>query len=1072
MSRVLFKLICLVVLAGHSAITTVLAGNAGVAFYSFTYSGSDPNSGTLAVGEYRNPILSGFYPDPSVCQVGKDYYLVNSTFAYFPGLPIFHSRDLVNWELIGHAVDRPDQLHYDGLGVSEAIFAPSITYHDGTFYLICTMVGSDGNFVLTAKNPAGPWSSAHKLEFYGIDPSLFFDEDGRAWIVNNDDPEGKPLYDGHRAIRLREFDLKTMKVLDGSKVLVNGGVDISTKPIWIEGPHLYKRDGWYFLCAAEGGTGPGHSQVVFRSQKVGGPYVPWEKNPILTQRNFDPGASNAVTCTGHAALVRGPDGRDWAVFLGVRPYERDFSPMGRETFLLPVEWPKGGWPMILPPNERVPLVGKSPNNVKVKPSLVMPGPTGEFTWRDDFKEATLSPLWIMLRTPNQQWWKLDAAAGRIEIEPRTELLSGKGNPSFLCRRVQHQNFTAETSLQVPKSAGVSAGLVAFQNDKYHYFMGVRTAVGAAQVFLEQVKGGERKELAVAPIGELAKIKLRVVANGPKCSFAYAAENGEWKMLVDDADAKMLTTAVASGFVGATVGMYACYTPPAKQGAQRGWQSDNGDGTFNNPPLYADYPDPDVIRVGDNFYFITTTFANVPGLRILHSKDLVNWEIISHILPRLTGVKAYDMEDGVGYRDGVFAPSMRFHKGKFYVAVTPNGYGQHTVIYNATDVRGPWTAHELDRAAFDPGLFIDDDGKGYIMSSGGWDGTATLLTLNEDYTKVVAEKKVYYQRGAEGAKLVKRGGWYYLFNSLPGRLALTVSRARSLEGPWETHSQIDDRTGGHQGAIVDLADGSDFGFVMIDDRFAGRMTQFSPVFWEDGWPVWGTKDAPGRVPRMAQKPIQGQQVKQPATSDDFASTELGLQWAWNHNPDNARWSLTERPGYLRLKPTKASEFWLARNTLTQKGQGPRSSGVVKLDLSHLQPGDVCGFGTLGKFNGHIAVSCAAGGKLFIGMNLIEDNAEAGRKTEVQAAPQPLDVEEIFLRTNLDFKNGKAACAYSLDGKTWTALGSEFNCVFDWRTGTFQGPQFAIFCYSPNPGSGFVDVDEFRFNDQIESYLSRR
>lgn len=497
-----------------------------------------------------------------------------------------------------------------------------------------------------------------------------------------------------------------------------------------------------------------------------------------------------------------------------------------------------------------------------------------------------------------------------------------------------------------------------------------------------------------------------------------------------------------------------------------WQSDNGDGTFTNPPLYADYPDPDIIRVGEDFYFITTTFANVPGLRILHSKDLVNWEIVSHIIPRLEGAKDYDLDGGVSYRNGVFAPSLRYHKGTFYVAVTPNGHGQKTFIYSAKDPCGPWTGRELDRAAFDPGLFIDEDGKGYIMTSGGWDGTATLLTLSDDFTKIVGEKKVYYQRGAEGSKIVKRGEWYYMFNAVPSRLALTVSRARSLEGPWETKPQINDRTGGHQGAIVDLPDGSDFGFVMIDDRFAGRMTQMSPIFWTNGWPVWGTPDAPGKVPATARKPVQGKPVLKPATSDDFDSSRLGLQWAWNHNPDDTRWSLTNRPGFLRLEPTKASEFWLARNTLTQKGQGPWSRGIVKLDLSNLKPGDVCGFGTLGKFNGHIAVSCGEDGKLSLSMNVIEDSAQQGRKTDARVASQPITSKGIHLRTDLDFKAGKAECAYSLDGREWSPLGGEFKSAYDWRTGTFQGPQFAIFCYNPSPGGGFVDVDQFQFSDRKE------
>lgn len=502
-----------------------------------------------------------------------------------------------------------------------------------------------------------------------------------------------------------------------------------------------------------------------------------------------------------------------------------------------------------------------------------------------------------------------------------------------------------------------------------------------------------------------------------------------------------------------------------------WQSDNGDGTFTNPPLYADYPDPDIIRVGEDFYFATTTFANVPGIRILHSKDLVNWEIVSHVIPRLEGNKAYNLDGGVSYRGGVFAPSLRYCKGTFYIVVTPNGHNQRTVIYSTKDPKSAWKAHELDRAAFDPGFFIDDDGKGYIMTSGGWDGTATLLTLNGDFTKVTAEKKVHFNKGAEGSKLVKRGKWYYMFNSIPGKLALTVSRASDLHGPWETKPQIDDKTGGHQGAIVDLPDGSDFGFVMIDDRFAGRMTNISPIFWEDGWPVWGTKEAPGKVPAKARKPVQGKAVMQPAASDDFGSPKLGLQWAWNHNPDDTRWSLTGRPGYLRLKPTKASEFWLARNTLTQKGQGPWSRGMVEFDLSHLKPGDVCGFGTLGKYSGHIAVTCGLDGKLSLGMNVIEDNAGAGRKTDIRVAALPIDTRKIFLRTDLDFKTGKAECAYSPDAKTWTTPGGSFNASYDWRTGTFQGPQYAIFCYNPDPGDGWVDVNGFKFTDTPEAAPSR-
>lgn len=488
--------------------------------------------------------------------------------------------------------------------------------------------------------------------------------------------------------------------------------------------------------------------------------------------------------------------------------------------------------------------------------------------------------------------------------------------------------------------------------------------------------------------------------------------------------------------------------------------DNGNGTYTNPPLYADFPDPDIIRVGEDFYFITTTFANSPGLTLLHSTDLVNWEYVSHVVPRLDGDVRYDLQQGGAYRHGMFAASLRHHQGTFYVAVTP--VGQNTRIYYSKDVKGPWAYHILDRAAFDPALHFEPDGRAFIATSGGWDGTVTLLELSRDLTRVTDARKIHYYKGAEGSKLVRRGDYYYLFNALPSKLALVVSRAKSLHGPWETRPQIDDRSGGHQGALVDLADGSWYGFVMVDAGPIGRMTNISPVFWEDDWPVWGTKEAPGRVPAMAAKPVPGKPVAGLAASDDFNAPALGLQWQWNHNPVDSRWSLTERPGFLRLKPTAATGFWTARNTLTQKGQGPWSRGEVALDVSHLAEGDVCGFGTLGKFNGGIAVHGGAGGKLTLRMEVVEDTPE-GRKTEVRVAAQPLPrpaARLLYLRTDMDFIANKAEVAYSLDGKAWHGLGGSFPLAYDWRTGTFQGQQFALFCYNPKPGAGYLDIDTFK------------
>jgi len=296
----------------------------------------------------RNPILPGFYPDPAICKVGTDYYLVTSTFVYFPGIPILHSKDLKNWKQIGSAISRPSQMNFLGDQTSRGLFAPAINYHNGLFYITCTNIDKGGNFVITAKNPAGPWSDPVYLkEVRGIDPSLFFDGDKAYVVYNSDPPENKPLYSGHRSVKVFELDPATLKVVGEEKIVVNGGVDIRKKPVWIEAPHIYKRGRYFYLMAAEGGTSVNHSEVIFRSEDVRGPYVPYEKNPILTQRHLDPKRQNPISSVGHADLVEGPDGNTYAVFLGVRPYEWDFYNTGRETFIAPVKW-VDGWPVINP----------------------------------------------------------------------------------------------------------------------------------------------------------------------------------------------------------------------------------------------------------------------------------------------------------------------------------------------------------------------------------------------------------------------------------------------------------------------------------------------------------------------------------------------------------------------------------------------------------------------------------------------------------------------------------------------------------------------------------------------------
>ncbi len=528
-----------------------------VSFDWFEYTGHDAVfEAPLPQGSYRNPILSGFYPDPSITRAGNKFYLVNSTFTYFPGIPVLESADLVHWQHIGNVIDRPAQLDFDGLGVSRGVFAPDIEFHDGTFYVLNTAVDSGGNFYSTAKNPAGPWSGPVWLpEIDGIDPSLFFDDDGKAYLLNNGPPVGTPLYDGHRAIWIQEFRIATGKLVGPRKLLVNGGVDFSKKPIWIEGPHLYRRKGWYYLMCAEGGTGPQHSEVVLRARSPWGPFVPYAGNPILTQRDLDAGRTNPITNAGHADLVEAPDGSWWAIFLATRTYAVDGHTQyntGRETFLLPVAW-QDGWPIILPHGETIPYVAHAPKRTAAASQAPF---SGNFTWRDDFTASALDEAWLNVRVPKQLWADLRSKAGWLTIHPRTDTLDTLGNPSFLGRRQQHFAFEASTAFELPATGRVAAGIAAFQNENYWYFLGTRRAETGIQVFLERRDGKSTETIATAQVPQQRLLRLQVKGNAGAYSFLYDMEGQGWKPLMENADGTVLSTGVAGGFVGAVVGPYA------------------------------------------------------------------------------------------------------------------------------------------------------------------------------------------------------------------------------------------------------------------------------------------------------------------------------------------------------------------------------------------------------------------------------------------------------------------------------------------------------------------------------------
>jgi xylan 1,4-beta-xylosidase len=531
--------------------------------------------------ELVNPIMTGFYPDPSIVKVGTDYYLVNSTFSYFPGIPVMHSKDLKNWKQVGNVISRPSQMNFMGDRMTRGLFAPAIEYHNGTYYVTCTLIDHKGNFVVTAKNPAGPWSDPTFLpEVRGIDPSLYFEGDKAYVIYNSDPPDNKPLYDGHRSIKIIELNPQTLQTVGEAKIVVNGGVDLSKKPVWIEGPHLMKRNNWYYLYAAEGGTSVNHTEVVFRSKEPLGPFVPYEKNPILSQRELPKDRKDPITSAGHAQFVEGPDGKTYAIFLAVRPYEGNFYNTGRETFIVPVEW-KDEWPVMVP----------GPNGVQYSykanfPEVKQPGArpqSGNFGYTLTF-EKQLDPALLFMRTVDSSSFSLSKAKG-LSLKLKPETVAETGNPSFIGKRQQHMYCTTETELTfVPKTANEKAGLVIFQDEKHFYYLckSVDGGKPLLQLFKSTADVKQPELLAQAPLkSATASVQLRIKAEGDTYNFGFSENGKTWIVLKDKVDGKFLSTQVAGGFIGCLFGMYATSSgQPTTNTAAFKWLKYEG-----NDPMY-------------------------------------------------------------------------------------------------------------------------------------------------------------------------------------------------------------------------------------------------------------------------------------------------------------------------------------------------------------------------------------------------------------------------------------------------------------------------------------------------------
>jgi xylan 1,4-beta-xylosidase len=491
-------------------------------------------------------------------------------------------------------------------------------------------------------------------------------------------------------------------------------------------------------------------------------------------------------------------------------------------------------------------------------------------------------------------------------------------------------------------------------------------------------------------------------------------------------------------------------------------SDNGNGTFTNPAIFVDYPDPDIIRVGEDFYMVSSSFTDAPGVPVCHSKDLVNWKVIGHAYDRLPARNpGYSMADGKTiYRGGSWAPSIRHHRGIFYICFNTPAEG----FFMCTSPRpeGPYEMTWFGGVElYDPGLFFDEDGRVYVVHG----ANDIFLTELAADAMSVKSKSIFlyatnYGNPLEGSHVYRRGGYYYICNTCRGYNGIqVVYRSKNLLGPYESRLiSADDLNysgaGLHQGGFIDLANGETW-FCLFQDRdYVGRVPVLLPVTWVDGWPMLGDPKNFWRPQVTCPKPVPGtEELSIPEGSDDFDGQAIGHQWHWNHNPDESRWSLADRPGWLRLAAGPATGLMNARNTLTQKIVGHGCTGTVKLDIAALRTGDQAGVCILGFPHAYIAVERLAGGHRLV---MVNDAAL------VAAADIKLD-KIIYLRAQAD-REGLGKFSYSLDDKEYTPLGNDL--VMQFSVKSFLGNKFGIFCFNAIPGSacGHADFDFFRYECQ--------
>ena len=486
---------------------------------------------------YQNPVIPGFYPDPSICRVGEDFYLVNSSFEFFPGVPLFHSRDLVHWEQISYVLTRESQLPLAGCRTSGGIYAPTLRCHDGRFYMVTTNVTDGGNFYVWTDDIRGEWSEPVYVKQGGIDPSLFWDDDGTVYFQSTH-TDGK----GESCIGQCTIDLATGEMLT------------PTRPIWYgtggkcpEGPHLYKLFGKYYLMIAEGGTEYGHMETMARSDSPWGPFEGCPGNPILSHKDISP-QDSLFQALGHADLTTDAAGRWWIVFHGIRPSQFMLHHIGRETMIAPVEWDENGWPVVnggrcITEEMEVPGDGAARNN--------------SFSQLDGFDGESLSCQWAYLRNPVRERYTLTKRPGYLGLTAGPETLDELASPTFVGRRQQHFDVAAETVLEFsPKEENSEAGMTVFHTNQHHYDLVVAKKNGSLCAFVRKRVYDICTESEPVLLAEGKPLLLKIRADKFHYEFFAGTKGGDLSKVGEGCTQLLSTECMICTFTGCFIGLFA------------------------------------------------------------------------------------------------------------------------------------------------------------------------------------------------------------------------------------------------------------------------------------------------------------------------------------------------------------------------------------------------------------------------------------------------------------------------------------------------------------------------------------